>query len=123
MSSTDPTFTVREIPFGAMGGVYEQDDLQAVMEPEGPARLDFEAGGMRHRLYDLTDPDRIRFATKTVASQPVIMADGHHRYNTAMQYRQLHRPGQAGPWDSIMTFVAPAEGSGLRPYFTSIAKL
>ena len=29
ISSQDDTFTIREIPFGAMGGVYEQDDIAA----------------------------------------------------------------------------------------------
>ncbi len=30
--STEKRFDIREIPFGAMGGVYEQDDIEAVMK-------------------------------------------------------------------------------------------
>ncbi len=86
--------------------------LGNLMAPAGPARLDFSAGGARHRLYDLTDPDRIASITAAVGGQPVVIADGHHRYLTALNH-QAEQSGP-GPWDAIMAFVAPAVGSGLR---------
>ncbi len=85
--------------------------LAEAMAPDGPARLDFTAGGARHRLYDLADPHAIAAVAAAVESDPVVIADGHHRYVTALNY-QREREG-AGPWDAIMAFVAPAIGSGL----------
>ncbi len=88
------------------------DGLAAAMAPSGPPRLDFAAGGARHRLYDLTDPGRVAAVSAAVGGQPVVIADGHHRYLTALNH-QAERSGP-GPWDAIMAFVAPAVGSGLR---------
>ncbi len=87
------------------------EGLAAAIEPEGAPRLDFTAGGAGHRLYDLADPDRVATVERAVSSEPVVIADGHHRYVTALNYRRER--GGAGPWDAIMAFVAPAVGSGL----------
>ncbi len=85
--------------------------LAEAMEPAGSPRLDFTAGGARHRLYDLADPDAMAAVAAAVGSEPVVIADGHHRYVTALNH-QREQDGP-GPWDSIMAFVAPAIGSGL----------
>ncbi len=82
-------------------------DLGALLEPEGPPRHIVERDGVRHELYQLDD-DRI---TDTIGGHPLSIADGHHRYTAALEL-QASRSGH-GPWDSIMAFVAPAEGSGL----------
>jgi len=76
-----------------------------------PPRLAFEVEGVHHALVDITDPDRIAAISSAVDSQPVAIADGHHRYTTALQYRDGHQG--PGPWDSIMALLVPAEGSGL----------
>ena len=78
-------------------------------------RLEFtDAYGSIHRLSDIADADTVRAITVAVGAHPVSIADGHHRYTTALAFRnataQNHGPG---PWDTIMTLVAPAEGSGL----------
>ena len=86
-------------------------DLAAAIEPIGTPRLSFGAGGVRHRLYDVADADRITAITDAVAGHGVAIADGHHRYTTALAYAD-GRDG-SGPWDGILTFLAPAQGSGL----------
>jgi uncharacterized protein (DUF1015 family) len=94
-------------------------DLAPLLEPINEARLDFVADDVRHRLYDIDDPDRIAAISRSVASHTVSIADGHHRYVTAGAYREDRRAGDGpGPWDAIMAVIAPAEGSGLRvaPY-------
>ncbi|MBF8299493.1 MAG: hypothetical protein HW397_542 [Dehalococcoidia bacterium] len=47
------------------------------------------AGGERFRLWVITDTDLVRRAQQEVASKPVYIADGHHRYETALNYRNL----------------------------------
>jgi uncharacterized protein (DUF1015 family) len=64
--------------------------------------------GVTHRLFPLTDPRRIGEVTEAVAATPAVLADGHHRFETACTYRDervaagIDDPG-AG---QIMAFAA-----------------
>ncbi len=90
------------------------EELPALLAEEGEVRVDFTADGVRHRLSDISQPDGIEAVGAAVSAHPVSIADGHHRYVTALRYQQVQRQ-QNGPggWDAIMAFVAPAEGGGL----------
>jgi uncharacterized protein (DUF1015 family) len=46
--------------------------------------------GERHRLWRITDPAAIARAQSLMAAQQVIIADGHHRYETAVEYARRH---------------------------------
>ena len=51
-----------------------------------------------------------------VASQPVVIADGHHRYETAVRFREECRASngdQPGDYDAVMTFVVELSGDEL----------
>jgi uncharacterized protein (DUF1015 family) len=50
--------------------------------------------GERHRLWRVTDPDVVREATRLMAESTVIIADGHHRYETAVAYAARHPTAQ-----------------------------
>ncbi len=78
--------------------------------PDGP-RLSFEAEGVHHSLFDIVDPTSIAAISSAVASAPVAIADGHHRYSTGLLYQEGQKG--SGPWNSIMAFLVPARGSGL----------
>ncbi|MGZ5383734.1 MAG: DUF1015 family protein [Acidimicrobiia bacterium] len=86
-------------------------DYAGLLEAPGPARLSFEIEGVDHSLFDITRPKSISDISTAVAAHPVAIADGHHRYTTGLAYRDLQEG--PGPWDSIMTFLVPAQGSGL----------
>lgn len=86
-------------------------DFPALLETSEPPRLSFEIDGVHHSLFDITDPHAIDAISSAVASNPVAIADGHHRYTTGLQYQDLQRG--PGPWDSIMAFLVPTQGSGL----------
>jgi uncharacterized protein (DUF1015 family) len=43
--------------------------------------------GVSHRLFPLDDATRIRAVTEAVGAAPVVVADGHHRFETACAYR------------------------------------
>jgi len=81
--------------------------LARLLEPTGPPRWVVEREGVRHAVYDLYDPN----VGPAIDAHPLAIADGHHRYSAALEFRASR--GVPGPWDSIMAFVAPAEGSGL----------
>ena len=42
--------------------------------------------GVLHRLWRVNDPAAIRLLTTTMADKKLIIADGHHRYETALAY-------------------------------------
>jgi uncharacterized protein (DUF1015 family) len=48
---------------------------------------DFEtADGVRHRLTKIADANAVAAITKGVAASKLLIADGHHRYETALRY-------------------------------------
>ena len=82
-----------------------RDAATPVGEPVAEAR---DLRGERHRLWRLTDPGAIERVTALMAPRSVIIADGHHRYETAVEYAGRHP--DAG-W-KLMGFF-PLEGPGL----------
>lgn len=47
--------------------------------------------GVHHRLWRLSQPGLMEAVAATVASAPVVIADGHHRYATALAHRDRRR--------------------------------
>ena len=46
--------------------------------------------GVLHRLWKVSDPAAIRLLTTAMADKKLIIADGHHRYETALNYSKEH---------------------------------
>ena len=63
--------------------------------------------GVEHCLAPITDPELSGRITALVGSAPLVIADGHHRYETALTfYEEGRNRGQAAPGEaSIMAFV------------------
>jgi uncharacterized protein (DUF1015 family) len=62
--------------------------------------------GVHHRLWRVTSPALVEQLTAVVAGSPVVIADGHHRYETSRTYRDERRADDgAGPWDLTMALV------------------
>jgi uncharacterized protein (DUF1015 family) len=64
--------------------------------------------GTRHRVWRVTDRDRLAAIGAAVDASPVLIADGHHRYETSLQHRDEQRAandGRPGPYDRVMAFV------------------
>ena len=63
----------------------------------GPADAEVtDEYGVLHRLWRVNDPAAIRLLTTAMADKKLIIADGHHRYETALNYSKEHAPGAAG---------------------------
>lgn len=53
------------------------------------ALAEFEThDGVKHELAKITDKDALRAIVQGVASSSLLIADGHHRYETALRYSQ-----------------------------------
>lgn len=64
--------------------------------------------GVHHRLWRVTEPALVEAIRATVAAAPVVIADGHHRYSTAVAYRDERRAetGAArADHDLVMAYV------------------
>ncbi|MGE3979657.1 MAG: DUF1015 family protein, partial [Nitrospira sp.] len=84
-----------------------------------PARYDFQDdAGCRECLWAVTDKTVLQQVTDAMQSKPLFIADGHHRYETALNYQKL-RQQQAGPQaglqpnDSVLMLLTPLEDPGL----------
>lgn len=73
--------------------------------------------GVRHRLWTLTDPGAITKLCALLADKQILIADGHHRYETMLGLRAELRSVDAvggAPSDYTMAYLARAEDPGLR---------
>ena len=68
--------------------------------------------GILHRLWVVTAPAEIELLASAVAPGPLVIADGHHRYETALQYAR-ETGGDADGTGSIMCFCVDADAEGL----------
>ena len=60
------------------------------------------------------DRGRSRRSRTWLAAEPLLIADGHHRYTTALQYREeRHAVDGPGPWDRVLTLIVDAAAEHL----------
>jgi uncharacterized protein (DUF1015 family) len=70
--------------------------------------------GDRHRLWVVSDPEIIEGVQKEMKDKTVYIADGHHRYEASLNYRnQARQKGREGAYDFIMMFFANMDEPGL----------
>ncbi len=74
--------------------------------------------GSVHRLWEISDMSVVETMKKELADKAIFIADGHHRYETALEYqREMRmkesRPGKPKPHDYVLMFLADMAGEGL----------
>jgi uncharacterized protein (DUF1015 family) len=86
---------------------------------EKPTTVCRDDKGVTHRLWKWSDPETLKVLKKIVASGDVLIADGHHRYETAWNYGQ-ERAGQdrakattKRAYRYVMTFLCSLSDPGL----------
>jgi uncharacterized protein (DUF1015 family) len=78
-------------------GLSPGSDLsQFCLPPPHPADHATDDDRVIHELWPITEPDRVAAITDAVGGQPVLIADGHHRYETALAYRDERVAAGAG---------------------------
>ncbi len=107
-----PIWSLYSDPQGAVIGLLEA-------EVKGkPASYDFQDdAGFRERLWTVTNPTILGQIVEAMRSKPLFIADGHHRYETALNYQKLRRqagtPADLQPYDGVLMLLAPLEDPGL----------
>lgn len=94
--------------FGQIFMLY--DDLEKVADKAitkaatKPALIDFtDNNDVRHRLFSIDEPYDVGAIINMMASKQAVIADGHHRYETALNYYQETKNPKAQY--RMMTFV------------------
>ncbi|MGA2170731.1 MAG: DUF1015 domain-containing protein [Terracidiphilus sp.] len=69
---------------------------EILYDGSGPAESEVtDEYGVLHRLWRIGDPAAIRLLTTAMADRKLIIADGHHRYETALAYSKEHAAAPA----------------------------
>jgi uncharacterized protein (DUF1015 family) len=106
------------------------DAILAEAETAPPVTAIKDEYGVTHRLWVIWQPERVAAIQKAMADQKLVIADGHHRYETALNYRNEQRKEHAGshpdaPYErAMMTFVnTRSEGLTILPTHRVVANL
>jgi uncharacterized protein (DUF1015 family) len=104
--------------------------LREVESAEKPVTELLDEYGVTHRLWMIADPARVAAIQKAMAEQKLVIADGHHRYETSLNFRNESRT-KAGKMipdalyeRSMMTFVnTQSEGLTILPTHRVVSNL
>lgn len=74
--------------------------------------------GMEHRIWRVVNPEIIDRVNSLMLEKPIFIADGHHRYETALNYRaiQHQRLGNSSPqapFEFVMMYLSNLNQGGL----------
>ncbi|HKM91578.1 MAG TPA: DUF1015 domain-containing protein, partial [Candidatus Acidoferrales bacterium] len=74
--------------------------------------------GVVHRLWPVSDPATIESCVRAMADRKLLIADGHHRYETALAYRDESRARGAGsapdaPHEKTLVTLFPLQDPGV----------
>jgi uncharacterized protein (DUF1015 family) len=74
--------------------------------------------GGRHRVWRIAEPQRIEALRGVLEPATVFIADGHHRYETALEYRDRRRAESGAPaaeaaYDYMLVYLCPMDEPGL----------
>jgi len=74
---------------------------------------------VHHKLWRLDGPDLIKLVTATVSGLQLFIADGHHRYKVAQEYRtkrmqRVMNPTGQESFNFVMTYFTNIDGRGLQ---------
>ena len=76
-----------------------------------------DEAGATHTLMRLDDPEAVAAVQRFMVERPVVIADGHHRYETGLAYRDERRraepeAGDDAPFEFLLAYFANAFAPG-----------
>ncbi len=76
-----------------------------------------DPAGNRHQLFQITDQDSLKALYEALRQTTLYIADGHHRYTTALNFRrqmvELHGDDPSKGYNYLMTYLVDVEDPGL----------
>jgi uncharacterized protein (DUF1015 family) len=119
--------------FSQVFSVYEDSgnllrDLFSTCESTEPQAAFSFRDGSGHRMWALTGEDKRRAIENAFKDKALYIADGHHRYETARNYRNEMRAGggavEGGAPDYVMMYLSAIDARGLTilPYHRLLSR-
>ena len=97
-------------------------EIEQELPVNSPADIDFtDEYGVRQEVWQISDPNVIGVVCTKMRDKKLIIADGHHRYETALNYRNERRDagaskgseGDVAPYEFVMMTYVKMESPGL----------
>lgn len=91
----------------------KRDEVMRFIDPEG----------VHHRMIRISEPELVEKITKLLEPAKLLIADGHHRYETSLEYRNRMRAKDGSregerPYDFILATLVSFRNPGLVVYPT-----
>ena len=109
--------------FGQIFMLYSdpKDEIEALLKKrteEDPDTSLLDEYETLHRLWRIHDPALIQAVQERMRDKKMLIADGHHRYETALAYRNERRTESGSsdpnaPYEFVMMTLIPMESRGL----------
>ena len=107
--------------FSQIFGLYtdkerKTDELLNSIVMEAPDMDATTDDNLRHRLWAVTDPQWIEQLVNSMQNKNIMIADGHHRYETALNYLKENSTGGRVPTEDmkyVMMYFTNTESEGL----------
>ena len=105
--------------FGLYSGTHESlDSLVSSVSTREPIARVTDDLAIENQLRSIDDPAEIAIVQNALESTLILIADGHHRYETALNYQKLRRatdgdPDASRPYDYTMMTIVGCDSPGL----------
>jgi uncharacterized protein (DUF1015 family) len=94
----------------AIWGLSLAKGLTDLLPVESQPVADFTDGdGVRHTVWVVDEPAQCATIAEAVTAQPVLIADGHHRYETSLAYLSEREAAEGGSGDAGATLAYVVE--------------
>lgn len=108
---TEQIFMLYDDPSGAV------EDLLGELRKSDEIIRFIDQASVHHRIIRISDRGTIEQLVGLLTPQRVMIADGHHRYETALEYRNARRRGDVGgserPYDYVLATLVSFRNPGL----------
>ncbi len=108
---TEQVFMLYDDPTG------EVERLIPDLRKRGEVLRFFDTDGVHHRIVRVGERESVERISALLAPLRLLIADGHHRYETALKYREARRRDGGGegeqPYDFIMATLISFRNPGL----------
>jgi uncharacterized protein (DUF1015 family) len=108
--SLSPVFLLYDLPGDEITSAWRE-----AAAGKGPSATIGDEDGNSTKLWPTTDPDLLEAVGQSLAGSRFVIADGHHRYETALRYQKHHRSPAS---DYALAYLSNMSDSGLAIYGT-----
>mgnify|MGYP002823887518 CR=1 FL=1 len=112
-ANLSPVFGLYSDPSRKLSPIFTEHEDQAA-----PRYQIIDDQGIHHSIWPVSHQESVRQITALLEDKQILIADGHHRYETALQFQKEMREGMAEdigekPFDYILMYLADMDEEGI----------